>query len=88
MNNDTKLDRVILLLEGGKDAPGVVGRLARTEEILFGDTRFMGVLTKVNIMWRLHIWLLCTMSALAGYALKTLAINNHWFASVMSALSL
>ena len=68
---EQKVDRVIQLLEGEPDAPGVIGRLARVEQLLFGDARALGMHTKVTLIWRGWIWLLCTMSAAAGYWLKT-----------------
>jgi hypothetical protein len=79
---DRKLDRIIQLIEGEKDAPGLVGRLANLERVTYGDNRAMGLQTKVNIMWRLHIWLLCTLSAAAGYALKTLVSDHRLLALI------
>ena len=79
---ERKLDRVLQLLEGEKDAPGVIGRLAHVESMLYGSSSMMGIGTKVSILWRVHIWLLCTLSAAAGFALKTFADNHHIFAFI------
>ena len=73
MTIEQKVDRVIQLLEGdGHDAPGVISRLGRVERQMFGDNKEFGIKTKVTIMWRIHIWILCTASGLAGYALHSL----------------
>lgn len=69
-DNSKKLDRIIALIEGQPDAPGILGRLAVHEETLFGRRGNNGLVNKVNIMWRGHVWLLCTISAAVGYALK------------------
>ena len=77
---DKKLDRILQLIEGEKDAPGLMGRLAHVESMFYGGENTMGINTKVNIMWRVHIWLLCTLSAAAGFALKTFADHHDLFA--------
>ncbi len=79
-DNGRKLDRLIQLLEGEPGAPGVVSRLATLEHTVNGDNNTMGIATKVTVMWRIHIWVLCTLSGVAGYFLKTLAENHHLFA--------
>lgn len=70
LDNSRKLDRIIQLIEGEKDAPGILGRLALHEETLFGRRGKDGMVSKVNIMWRAHVWLLCSLSGLVGYVLK------------------
>jgi hypothetical protein len=66
--NGKKLDRVIQLLEGdGKDAPGLIGRVGRMERELFGNGH-MGITTRVQLMWRSWVWMLCTASAGAALA--------------------
>jgi len=66
-----KVDRMVLLLEGsGEDAPGIVTRLALLERVMFGKDKQEGVTYKVAILWRMHVWVLCTLSGLAGFALR------------------
>jgi len=62
-----KVNRILQLLEGEKDVPGILSRLAEHEETLYGKKGANGVVSKVNIMWRVHVWLLCTLSGAAGY---------------------
>lgn len=62
------------------DHKGYVGRLFRelflhktkTEATLDGNDSFMGIRTKVAIMWRSYIGLACTASAIFGYISKEL----------------
>jgi hypothetical protein len=75
VTTEQKLDHLIQLIEGdGEAAPGVVARLSNLEVIMYGDRneRSLGVRTKVTIMWRAHIWLLCTGSAALGWAARSL----------------
>lgn len=72
MDTDQKLDRLLVLIEGaGKDAPpGILHRLNQYDELLLGKNGDGGMISKVNMMWRAHIWILCTFSAGAGFFLK------------------
>lgn len=66
-HNSGKLDRLIQLIEGtGAHDSGLIGKLDKHELVLFGDMEKPGIVTKVNFMWRLHVWLLCTASGLGG----------------------
>lgn len=61
------------IVEGsGQDAPGLVSRVALIERVMFGREQQEGMVYKVNILWRMHIWVLCTLSGLAGFALREL----------------
>lgn len=44
-------------------------------ELLQGKDGALGIMGKVNIMWRFHIWILCTLSAAAG-SVVTMAITK------------
>lgn len=69
--NSHKLDRIVQLLEGvGSDSPGLLHRVARHDEALFGVQGRDGLIQRVDVMWRIHIWVLCTASAGFGFALK------------------
>lgn len=71
MTSDQKLDRLIQLMEGdGEDAPGVISRLGMVETILYGKDRVGGIVQEHRIMWRIHVWLLCSASACLGFVLK------------------
>lgn len=41
----------------------------RLEALLLGDGGKFGIAQKVQVVWRAWVWLLCTLSAIAGYAL-------------------
>lgn len=70
--NAKKLDRLIFLMEGaGEDTPGIVHKLNEHDLVLMGQRGEPGLMSKVNIMWRVHVWLLCSLSGLVGYWLKT-----------------
>lgn len=49
-------------------------RLAHIEEALRGDLHNLGLISRVNILWKSWIWVLCSGSALVGSAL-TLVIK-------------
>ena len=63
IENGRKIDRVITLLEGqGPDAPGLLHTIRKHSDAI---NQMEG---KVNIMWRVHVWVLCTASAGVGTA--------------------
>ena len=72
--NSRKLDRIIGLIEGEPDAPGILARLALHDEVLFGR-QGSGLVTKVGFMWRVHVWLLCSLSGVIGYLLRELFVK-------------
>jgi len=70
MENGRKLDEVILLLKGqGDDAPGLLHKVAQHGRALYGTNGHDGLISRVAIMWRRHVWILCTVSAGIGGAL-------------------
>lgn len=65
--NSKKLDRMIILLEGaGADTPGLVQIVSSHSEALFGVRGRNGIIQRVDVMWRVHVWILCSVSAGAG----------------------
>lgn len=69
MNTEQKVDRILQILEGdGEDQPGLKGQLAEIRRDFYGVKNELGIKTKVNIIWRAHVWLLCAISAGAGVA--------------------
>ena len=71
-SNAQKLDRLIQLVEGEQDAPGVLARLALMEAVLFGRHGKDGLVTKVNFLWRAHMWIFCSLSGAAGFLFREL----------------
>lgn len=59
-----------LLRGDGAEAPGFMARVAMLERTVFGQENKQGLLFKVNLMWRGHVWVLCTMSAGVGFAAR------------------
>lgn len=68
---EKSVGRIIHILEGeGDSAPGLMARLSILERVLWGKNNQDGIVQKVNILWRMHVWVLCTLSGLAGFALR------------------
>lgn len=76
-NVASKLDKLNQLMEGEQDAPGVLARISLIEAVLFGRHGKDGLATKVNFMWRAHIWLLCALSGSAGFLFRELLLKLH-----------
>ena len=57
---DRKLDLLIAEFEP------TAKRCGQDHELLHGTPDSLGVIHKVNVMWRVHWWILCTLSSLAG----------------------
>jgi hypothetical protein len=53
----------------------VLRRTATLFELLQGEHGQLGLLQKVEIMWRMHVWVLCSISAGLGGAL-TLMVRH------------
>jgi hypothetical protein len=64
-SNSKKLDHIIHILEGSKDAPGLLSRVERISRDLYGNGS-MGMIQKITIMWRAHVWILCSLSGVLG----------------------
>lgn len=54
---------------------GVEAVVSRHDKELYGDGASLGISQKVNVLWRLHVWLLCLLSGLAGSGI-TLAFQK------------
>lgn len=67
--------RILYLLEGEEDVPGLVKRVANLEELLLGRRGKDGMAHQVRTMWRVHIWILCTLSGALGYVLRELIVK-------------
>lgn len=80
--NSHKLDtlasdvaKVRQLLEGEQDAPGVLARITLIETVIFGRHGKEGLATKVNFMWKVYVWLLCSLSGVVGYLFRELMVK-------------
>ncbi len=49
--------------------------LSKHDKELYGDGSNLGISQKVTVLWRLHTWLLCSLSALAGSGI-TIAVQR------------
>lgn len=69
---ESKVERIIVMIEGtGEDAPGLMARLSLVERILYGkEHQDEGLVYRVGVLWRLHVWVLCTLSAAGGFVLR------------------
>lgn len=45
-------------------------RFETIEKLLLGEGGKFGIAHQVNVLWRVHIWVACTLSAIAGATLK------------------
>ena len=53
-------------------------QLKRHDEALYGDGKGgFGMSQRVQIMWRVHVWALCSLSALTG-SIITAIVLSHW----------
>ena len=57
------------------DTIGLTEKVAEHQRLLHGVDGALGLVAKVEIMWRSSVWIWCTLSALAGSGL-TLAIDR------------
>ncbi len=70
-----QVDKILYVLEGEEDMPGLVKRLATLEKLLLGPEGKDGVIHQVRTMWRVHVWLLCMASGGLGYILRELIVK-------------
>ena len=71
--NSKKLDKIMSILAGSGDGmPGLVQTVASLRDALFGVQGRNGLTQKVDIMWRVYIWFLCSISAGFGFLVKML----------------
>ncbi len=78
--NSKKLDtlssqvhEILVYIKGTDDGslPGLNRYVIEIREVLFGVKGRNGVIQRVDIMWRIYIWLLCSLSGAFGYWLKS-----------------
>lgn len=69
--NHEMLRRVLQILEGEKDQPGLMARVNEHDIILRGRNGEDGLIQKVSLLWRSWVWVLCVISSIVGIALKT-----------------
>ena len=65
-----KLDRLIEEIER------LVKMVEGHDLLLHGTAEKFGLIHQVRIMWRIHMWILCSLSALCGSVLTILV--NKW----------
>lgn len=70
--SESQLREHELLLKGERGLEAQVGQHHRD---LYGDGRELGLMQKVAVMWRIHVWIACVLSALFG-ALVTEVIHR------------
>lgn len=71
----SQINKLSQLMEGATDAPGVLARIALIEAVLFGRHGKDGLITKVNFMWRVHIWIYCAISGATGFLFRELLLK-------------
>jgi hypothetical protein len=66
LENGRKLDKIIQILEGSRDVPGILSKVHQHDEMLNGNGKQLGLVTKVNVMWLSSVWVLSAISAIVG----------------------
>ena len=62
-----KMDRLLLLLEGTANFPGLAARTEHIEQVLNGvNGNGFGIIQKVNFMWRAHVWIIGACGTIIG----------------------
>jgi hypothetical protein len=74
-DNSRKLDEILVWIRGDETNPGFSERLRLVEKLLFGREGNRGLIQEHTIMWRIHVWVLCSFSAGLG-VLITLLIQR------------
>lgn len=74
-DNSRKLDSILQLLTGAQGQPGLVDEHRRVMRDLYGNGKW-GISQKIGIVWRIYIWLLCTMSAAIGFLARSVINGN------------
>lgn len=59
--------------------PGLKRRYDSLRIEVMGDGKEFGIKNKVDIMWRVHVWLLCSFSAIIGGAITLIAQRLYKF---------
>jgi hypothetical protein len=58
-----------------RQEPGLKRRQTATDKEIHGSKGELGIKNRVDILWRIHVWLLCTLSGGAG-VIATLIIQR------------
>lgn len=66
------------ILHGETDRPGVLHTLRNHDKVLFGTHESQGLIDKVRVMYRAHVFILCAFSGIGGWLLRELAVKLHW----------
>jgi len=77
MDAEQQIDELQVAVFGRDDQQelGLKRRVNTVEKELAGSGSELGLKQKVNVMWRLHVWILCSFSGIAG-SLLTLMIQK------------
>ena len=62
-----------------EDKSAMAAMIADHHETLYGSHGVPGVAYKVGIMWRIHVWVLCTLSGVIG-VIGTIAVQKYMHA--------
>lgn len=53
----------------------LIDKVDHLTKLIEGRDGTLGLASKVNIMWRAHVWLLCTFSAIVGSGLTAAVLR-------------
>lgn len=66
LENSRKLDSILQLIGGLQGQPGLIDEHRKIMRDLYGNGKW-GIVQKMGIVWRIYVWVLCTMSAAIGF---------------------
>lgn len=75
IENGRKLDQILVAFQGDGTNPGFNDRMKLIEILLFGKEGGQGLIQQHNIMWRMHVWLWCSLSTLVGSAITLIVLK-------------
>lgn len=70
-----------MILHGKGEVTGLIAKVKRHDKELYGEGNAIGVSQKVGVMWRVHVWLACAISAVLGF------LSNELVRGVLKAFN-
>lgn len=58
-----------------KQITELIAKVDHLTSLIEGRDGSLGLASKVSIMWRAHVWLLCTFSAIVGSGMTALVLR-------------
>lgn len=72
MTVEQKIDKILLILEGTDHNAGLLEKVEKHDDLINGKDGGMGILGKVNFMWRIHVWAIGVVGMCIGAVLTSI----------------